>query len=54
MSDSLKEEIERVNSRIEVTIEIIIEHLRDSETRLQQMENEIKELKNAASEDVSK
>ena len=38
---AVKEEIEHQNQKLEATIEIIMEHLRDAETRLEEMEKRI-------------
>lgn len=54
MDRGVEEAIDLMSRRIESTVEIIMEHLRDSEDRLEAMERQIKELKNAVSEHVSK
>lgn len=48
-----QDDIDLLSKRIESTIEIIMEHLRDSEDRLDNMERQIKELRDAFSKDVS-
>jgi hypothetical protein len=42
-----QDDIDLLSTKIESTIEIIMEHLRDSEDRLDAMERQIKEIKNA-------
>lgn len=48
-----QDDIDLLSRRIEQTIEIIMEHLRDSEDRLDSMERTIKELKDAVPKDVT-
>lgn len=45
----VKEELQHQNKKLEATIEIIMEHLRDTETRLEEMEKRIEELTNGSS-----
>ena len=42
-----QDDVDLLSTKIESTIEIIMEHLRDSEDRLDAMERRIKELENA-------
>jgi hypothetical protein len=48
-----QDDIDLLSRRIEQTIEILMEHLRDSEDRIDSMERTIKELKDAVSKDVA-
>ena len=48
-----QDEADLLSRKIESTVEIIMEHLRDSEDRLDAMERKIKELTDAASKNVA-
>lgn len=47
---SIEKQLDTMSTRLENTIQIIMEHLRDTEDRLEAME---KEVKDALSKDVS-
>lgn len=48
-----RDDADLLSRKIESTVEIIMEHLRDSEDRLDAMERKIKELTDAAQKDVA-
>lgn len=50
MDGRVKEELEHLNRKLEATVEIIMEHLKDSEERLQAMEEFVYALKKDGSE----
>jgi DNA repair exonuclease SbcCD ATPase subunit len=50
MDRSLEEEIKSMSRRLETTLEIIMEHFRETEDRLEELEDKIEELSSGVRE----
>lgn len=44
--DGIIEKFDRLDNKLEMTLEILLDHIRDQEERLEQLEDTIEELKN--------
>ena len=48
MDGRIEQELERANKRLEATLEIVIEHFKDTEERIEKLEDRLKELEKDA------
>jgi uncharacterized membrane-anchored protein YhcB (DUF1043 family) len=46
MDRIIKKEIDGISNRLEITLEIIMEHFRETEDRMEEMADKIEELQN--------
>lgn len=44
--DGIIEKFDRLDNKLEMTLEILLDHIRDQEARLEQLEDTIEELQN--------
>jgi hypothetical protein len=51
MGRDLEEEIKRLNKKLEATLEIVLEYLRETEEKIEELEIIIEELKDGTTKD---
>ena len=51
MERRLKEEIDRLNKKLESTLEIVLDYFQDTEEKIEELEKIIEELRNGVSHD---
>ena len=45
MEDEVKEQIDRINKKLETTLTIILEHLKETDEKIEQIKKDIAEIK---------